>query len=376
MMFDGTTKLIEDILPGDELLGLNGHRVVVVFVDVTELGTRDLIGLNGRTPRMTQDHPVYSAVVDDAAEFTQRLSLGMEPLLFDNVQSALDSRHWPCPEALVVGSSAFWSVDRSDADSTQSTERLLSLERLPGGTLPASTLVYDVVTDIPSYNVDGVFVRSDFPPILAYPQATLLIERLAMLAVHHSSIRAIVVEDTKLAPKPISFDMVAWEFLNALKQYVASNYCSGTAASSSPSESSRSCTDSEPTSSYCSLESTFDSEAAASSTLARMDRETWLQVLLPRYKSFAGRISGDAKLAWAASRLWAVSLPLLQCILRDTAEHHGLGGDLDALSVAQFSEVEKSIVRVARAAWHIADRPPAAPSNQLQCVICNHLYAQ
>ena len=38
------------------------EKTTVIFVDVTELGNRCLVGLNGRNPHMTDDHPILSFI--------------------------------------------------------------------------------------------------------------------------------------------------------------------------------------------------------------------------------------------------------------------------------------------------------------------------
>lgn len=333
-MFDGTTKLIKDVVSGDELLGRHGCRSVVKFVDVTELGYRNLIGLNGRQPRMTQDHPVFSAAFEGReAEF----DLGCEPLLFGDVESAVRLRHWPRAESFVAGSSCFWSVDHVGA---QHVEQLDSIQSLPVGSLPASTLVYDIIADSSSYCVDGVIVRDDFPAIMAYPQAALLVERLATLAVNHRSVRNLDVGSPKYAPKPVCFHEIAIELQTALESSVAKKHRDGSFSNS----------DDVVVTVSSHVESTF---TKMSSNSEKMTRSSWLSELQPRYAAFAGRISGDPKLAWAASRIWSVSLPMLQTLLRECAQRFDFEGNIDALTTAQFTEVEELVVAIARNAWRL-----------------------
>jgi len=216
---------------------------------------------------MTDDHPILSAAVHILP------NPGHEELLFVDVDAALRSRHWPNPKELVVDESIFWSMD--DVHETlPRKERLQSIEKLPSGYLPANTLVYDVITDSSSYNVDGVFVRSDFPPILAYPQVALLIERLATLAVHHEIIVSIVVNDPKAAQKTICFDEIARELLTALSRFVSD---SSIVDSFGQYEAST----------YAHIDATFVNGEPADVSVAIVD---WLSLVSLRFSVFASRI--------------------------------------------------------------------------------------
>jgi hypothetical protein len=59
-------------------------------VDVSLLGDRRLLGINGRPAHLTDDHPIPSA--DDP-----------ELLYFANIQNSLKSRHWPKWAPLEIG---------------------------------------------------------------------------------------------------------------------------------------------------------------------------------------------------------------------------------------------------------------------------------
>lgn len=357
LMFDGAIKMIKDIGPGDKLRGLGNNLVTVVFVDVSELGNRSLVGLNGRAARMTEDHPVYSAVfndsnqLDETEEMNHCLQLGAEPLLFAHLESALASRHWPNAQSFSIGSSMVWShdVNINNGLLSQKSEVVENINWLPSGTLPSSTLVYDIITDMPSYNVDGIFVRSDFPPVLAYPQASLLVERLATLVVHHEVIRAITVSaDIKSIPKSKEFDIVAREFELELSKYIAQQHLTAEsfANSSIPLQSS--------VSTYFDMNPTFSIDCVTSEFQSCMNSSKWIDVLSAKYKDFTSQITRDAKLAWSASRLWAVLFPILQCLLKDAALQSG--ESIDKLSIIQFNAVEKKIISIARATWRIGER--------------------
>lgn len=356
LMFDGSIKMIKDIGPGDKLRGLGNNLVTVVFVDVSELGNRSLVGLNGRAARMTEDHPVYSAVLngsnqlDETEEMNHCLQLGAEPLLFGHLESALNSRHWPNAQSFSIGSSMVWShdVNINNGLLSQKSEVIENINWLPSGTLPSSTLVYDIITDMPSYNVDGIFVRSDFPPVLAYPQASLLVERLATLVVHHEVIRAITVSaDIKSIPKSKEFDIVARGLELELSKYIAQQHLTGESFvnSSIPLQSS--------VSTYFDMNPTFSIDCVTSEFQSCMNSSKWIDVLSAKYKDFTSQITRDAKLAWSASRLWAVLFPILQCLLKDAALQSG--ESIDKLSIIQFNAVEKKIISIARATWRIGE---------------------
>ena len=103
------------------MLDISGNNSTVIFLDVTKLGNRCLVGINGRNPHMTDDHPILSAAVHILPNPCH------EELLFVDVEAALRSRHWPNPKELVVDESIFWSMD--DVHETlPRKERLQSIE--------------------------------------------------------------------------------------------------------------------------------------------------------------------------------------------------------------------------------------------------------
>ena len=87
-------------------------------------------------------------------------------------------------------------------------------------------------------------------------------------------------------------------------------------------------------STYAHIDATFVNGEPADVSVAKVD---WLSLVSLRFSVFASRITQDTKLAWAASRLWAVCQPMLQCLLQDTAQD----GIIDTLTVAEFNRVEE-----------------------------------
>lgn len=59
-MADGRVRNIEDIYPGDRVLGMDGKVNTVEFVERVPLGDRLLYGFNGGRPFVTSEHPFFS----------------------------------------------------------------------------------------------------------------------------------------------------------------------------------------------------------------------------------------------------------------------------------------------------------------------------
>lgn len=65
-MFDGTQKNIQDVLLGDEVLGMDGEKNTVMEYDYVTVGrrhgkVRSVLGFNGSAPFTTEDHPFMTS---------------------------------------------------------------------------------------------------------------------------------------------------------------------------------------------------------------------------------------------------------------------------------------------------------------------------
>jgi hypothetical protein len=62
MVSGRVSRSIQDIRPGDEVLGIDGRSYKVFFVEQKLLGDRKLYGLAGRQPFVTSEHPFLTAL--------------------------------------------------------------------------------------------------------------------------------------------------------------------------------------------------------------------------------------------------------------------------------------------------------------------------
>jgi hypothetical protein len=60
-MADGTEQPIESVQAGDYVLGTDGQKHKVMFLDVEELGNRYLYGVNESKPFFTWEHVFITA---------------------------------------------------------------------------------------------------------------------------------------------------------------------------------------------------------------------------------------------------------------------------------------------------------------------------
>lgn len=84
LMADGSQRPIEDVVPGDRVLGRRGRVNRVVGCERTRLGSRRLYGFNGTRPFVTAEHPLLTSegwrALDPDATRRETVDLSVLPL--------------------------------------------------------------------------------------------------------------------------------------------------------------------------------------------------------------------------------------------------------------------------------------------------------
>lgn len=131
----------------------------VLFIDTTELGSRSLMGINGRAPRITEDHPLQNGRRSDFEDFEDfdeisviKKSETVNELITFDTDNATKMRHWKNLSKLSSSDDAEDFSTIVTFDEGEMTAGLESVETIDfvkieedGKKSKQSTKVYDIV---------------------------------------------------------------------------------------------------------------------------------------------------------------------------------------------------------------------------------------
>ena len=141
---DNSQVPIETIKVGDKVKSASGSPTTVLIVDKTIVGDREIVGFNGLTPFMTEDH----CIVDSNSN--KRLTF--------NAYLAKEQKHWTAVRDIIPGDNGIHNIVKT--------------------TVHKNTIVYDVITSNHTLIVNGIKCYDDMPEVENHPFISVIMAKM------------------------------------------------------------------------------------------------------------------------------------------------------------------------------------------------------